>query len=222
MMHANKRIDIEPSGHCTAAACDRYMFMLSNKAAAACDGGYTLAHPKITDSVRPHLGIGGPDVCPPYPVWPSQSIATSGDGFANLLSQQCPGAANPKRAKCNDPCKDKACPASSRVSCIVKSCEGRYMLQDTITPVDTCAAVFISDITGLPVAGCQLTEMQLMRQQRQSKKRVGIVSGKTETAVDSNGNPRLVDPQGLFKGRFGTALGAALAQQRQQAASPKP
>lgn len=202
----------------------RYMFMLSSKPAATCDGCYNLAHPKVTDSVRPHLSMGGANVCPPYPAWPSQSTETFGDGFANLLSQKCPGAADPKRFKCSDPCKDHKCPAKSGITCIIKSCEGRYMLQSSITPVEACAAVFVSDVTGLPVPGCEVTEMQLMRQRRQSQKRVGVLTGETETSVDDNGNPRIVDPQGLFQGRFGTALGNALMQQRQQAmaASSRP
>lgn len=196
--------------------------MLSGKPAAACDGSYNLARPKVTESVRPHLSMGGANVCPPYPAWPSQSTLSNGDGLAGMLSQKCPGVAAVNKVQCSAPCKNQTCAVNSGVTCVAKSCEGRFMISDTITPVEACASVFFSDVTGLPVHACNVTDVQLIRQSRQSQKRVGILTGNTETSVDSTGTPRIVDPQGLLLGRFGSALGDAIAQQRQAASSPQP
>lgn len=193
------------------------MFLLSSKAAAKCDGAYSLAHSAIKESIRPHLSTGGADVCPPYPSWPAQSTKVDGGGLAGLISKQCPGAAVQKTEECAEACKNQTCRAGSGITCVAKACEGRFMLQDSITPVGACAPVFISEVTGLPVAGCNITDMQLVRQHRQSQKRVGLLSGETPKSIDSSGNPRIVDPQSLFAGRFGTALGQALAQRRQEA-----
>jgi hypothetical protein len=94
----------------------RYMMLLSSKPAAGCDGAYDVAHPRIVDSVRPHLGMS---TCPPYPRWPSQSMSPDGEGLAGLLSTKCPGAANPKPANCSgaaDPCTVAQCPGGAAIT----------------------------------------------------------------------------------------------------------
>jgi hypothetical protein len=61
--------------------------------------------------------------------------------------------------------------------------------------------MFISQETGLPVAGCDVTVNQLNRQARQSQRRLDLAAGKTNAEVrgiDENGMPRLVNPDRLF------------------------
>lgn len=204
-------IDMTPRAlHCDLLLSPgRYMLLLSSKAAASCDGAYHMQHRAIVDSIRPHLGLS---MCAPYPAWPSQNTDPNGDGLANLLAQQCPGAANATPATCtgeNDPCKAAQCPSGAAVACVPKACEGRYMLGSSITYQEPCKPVFISQVNGLPVGSCDVTVQQLNRQARQLDRRLGVAAGKTTgdvRGVDSNGTPQLVDPQSLFgsgAGRLG-------------------
>uniref|UniRef100_A0A383VJG0 Uncharacterized protein n=1 Tax=Tetradesmus obliquus TaxID=3088 RepID=A0A383VJG0_TETOB len=207
----------------TLAPCEvtngfRYMMLLSSKPAAGCDGAYTIAHPRIVDSVRPHLGMS---TCPPYPRWPSQSTSTDEEGLAGLLSTKCPGAANPKPANCSgaaDPCNALQCPKGAAITCVPKACEGRYMAGGTLVGANTCSPMFISQDTGLPVVSCDVTSNQLNRQARQSQKRLGLAAGKTNAEVrgiDENGNPRLVNPNTLFL-NFGRSAGNGGSAQAMQ------
>jgi hypothetical protein len=90
--------------------------LLSSKPAAGCDGAYTIAHPRIVDSVRPHLHM---PTCAPYPSWPSQDTSKDGKGLAGLLASKCPGAVDPKPANCSgaaDPCMSAQCPAGAAIT----------------------------------------------------------------------------------------------------------
>jgi hypothetical protein len=75
--------------------------------------------------------------------------------------------------------------------------------------------MFISQETGLPVAGCDVTVNNLNRQARQSQRRLDLAAGKTNAEVrgiDENGMPRLVNPDRLFP-NFGGSSGNVQAAQ---------
>lgn len=186
--------------------------LLSDKAAAGgCDGGYTLAHDAVVDSLRPHLGAA--NNCPPYPSWPSQSTAADGDGVAGLLATSCPGAAEGTPSVCSSSagCGAAAgsCPPGAAVACVTKSCEGRYMVGSMVTPVEACTRIYVSQVTGLPVAACNATALQLARQSKQQKRRTDLAAGRgLPPAVNAKtGRQRLAPPEALFGSRFGGSGG---------------
>lgn len=75
---------------------------------------------------------------------------------------------------------------------------------------NTCSAMFFSQETGLPVAGCDVTVNQLNRQARQAQRRLDLAAGKTNAEVrgiDASGMPRLVNPDRLFP-NFGRSSGS--------------
>jgi hypothetical protein len=78
--------------------------------------------------------------------------------------------------------------------------------------------MFISQETGLPVVGCDVTVNQLNRQARQSQKRLDLAAGKTNAEVrgiDENGMPTLVNPDRLFP-NLGPSSGTSAKPQAAQ------
>eukprot|EP00879_Flechtneria_rotunda_P000823 GHRR01000947.1.p1 GENE.GHRR01000947.1~~GHRR01000947.1.p1 ORF type:complete len:394 (+),score=69.23 GHRR01000947.1:168-1349(+) len=191
---------------CSISPGFRYTMLLNSAAVADCDGAYNIANAKVVDSIRPHLGFSQ---CMPYPTWPSQNTDVKGDGLASLISKTCPGAASAKRSKCTiDPCKEAECPLGAAITCVSKSCEGRYMMGGMATKTEACTAVFFSNYTGLPMQSCETTAQQLVRQARQAGKRMGLLTGQTsptDYGLGPNGRPILVDPTKVFADRFGAA-----------------
>jgi len=180
--------------------------LLSSKPQAECDGGYSTAYSRIVDAIKPHLGS---NLCFPYPQWPSQNTNYTGDGVAGDLARRCPGSVtSPTPVKCGlqDRCQGQACPVGAAVSCVTKMCEGRYMVDTYVSPVEPCGPVFVSQVSGLPVQACNVTSNQLMRQASQAKRRTGLATGKVlpnQSEVDpKTGRPKLLPPEQLFGGRF--------------------
>eukprot|EP00775_Hariotina_reticulata_P005309 gene5309-5544_t len=191
---------------CSVTPGFRYMMLLSSRPQARCDGGYSTAYSRIVDAIKPHLGS---NQCSPYPQWPSQNTNYTGDGVAGDLARRCPGSVtSPTPVKCGvqDGCQGQACPVGAAVSCVTKMCEGRYMVDAFVSPVESCVPVFVSQVSGLPVQACNVTSNQLMRQASQAKRRTGLATGKVlpnQSEVDpKTGRPKLLPPDQLFGGRF--------------------
>jgi hypothetical protein len=191
--------------HCTANC--RYTMLLSSKAAATCDGVYEMQYPKITESVRTHIGV---QYCAPYPSWPSQDTQVNGTGLANLLGQACPSSTAGEAAQCTgdaDPCVDKAaCPEDSAVTCVPKACASKTMVNQFVTSAEPCQPLFFSAITGLPVSSCGITNQRLARQARQAEKRLGTGAADTGSA-DTVGGDAGNSQQQQAPMRLGSVLG---------------
>lgn len=187
----------------------RYTLLLSSKAGASCDGVYSLQHSRITDSVRTHVGM---QTCAPYPAWPSQDTSVNGTGLAGVLGRSCPGSTAPEVARCegsNNPCIGKAaCASDTAVTCVPKSCVGKYMVSTRLLSVDPCQPVFISDVSGLPVDSCDVSLQRLARQARQAEKRLSADSGGSQgaggRAEAGDGSVQLPPLPSLQQGAAGT------------------
>lgn len=152
-----------------------------------------MQYPKVTESVRTHIGV---QYCAPYPSWPSQDTQMNGTGLANLLGKVCPSSTAGEPPQCTgtaDPCTGKAaCPDDSAVTCVAKACASKTMVNQFITSADPCQPLFFSAVTGLPVSSCGITSQRLARQARQAEKRlttgVPADSGSGDTASGNAGS----------------------------------
>jgi hypothetical protein len=132
--------------------------------------------------------------CAPYPTWPSQDTSVNGSGITGLLARTCPGAADGPAAPgscsgADDHCTTATpCDPQSGIVCVAKACEGKFMTNSFISDTGACQPVFISKVSGLPVASCDITVQRLARQARQADKRLsGSGSAGRSRSLSSGG-----------------------------------
>ncbi|KAL6748552.1 hypothetical protein V8C86DRAFT_2874652 [Haematococcus lacustris] len=128
------------SAPCSLAQGERYQVYLQ-KQTNGCDGYYLSMYERVYHSVRRPLGGTG---CTFYPTYPLPS------DLSTRLNQTCSQPKACDASVCDASVSKSPCVGDPAVTCLRKSCPGKYMYFNAIMPEDTCYEVYSYATSGIP------------------------------------------------------------------------